>query len=65
MFKSIMLTALMAGWCMTCALGQDRYPHPVGQVHPNFELPDIESGDFRSLSDLRGQKVLLVHFASW
>ena len=36
-----------------------------GQPHPDFILPSIEDGKPIQLSDLRGKKVLLMHFASW
>ena len=36
----------------------------VGQMYPDFLLPRLD-GDFGRLSDYRGEKVLLVHFASW
>lgn len=36
----------------------------VGMVHPDFRLPTLD-GDFGRLSDHRGKKVLLIHFASW
>lgn len=36
----------------------------AGQMHPDFILPNIEGG-FTRLSDFRGKKVLLFHFASW
>ena len=36
----------------------------VGQVHPDFLLPKLD-GKFGRLSDYRGKKVLLIHFASW
>lgn len=42
-----------------------QYPVPEGAVHPDFKLPSVEDGQPISLSDYRGQKVLLVHFASW
>ena len=35
-----------------------------GQMFPDFRLPNLEGGWTR-LSDLRGQKLLLVNFASW
>jgi peroxiredoxin len=37
----------------------------VGQRHPDFTLPNIATGKPVSLSDFRGKKVLLIHFASW
>ena len=36
----------------------------VGEVHPDFTLPTVD-GDWLRLSDYRGKKVLLIHFASW
>jgi peroxiredoxin len=36
----------------------------VGKPHPDFLLPKID-GSFGRLSDTRGKKVLLFHFASW
>lgn len=35
-----------------------------GQMYPDFVLPSLAGKDVR-LSDYRGQKVLLFHFASW
>jgi hypothetical protein len=45
--------------------GAASYSPSVGQAHPEFILPDIASGEPVSLSQFRGRKVLLVHFASW
>jgi len=36
----------------------------VGQMYPDFLLPNIDGGWGR-LSDARGKKTLLIHFASW
>lgn len=41
------------------------YRPSVGQPHPDFVLPSIEDGENIQLSDYRGKKVLLLHFASW
>jgi len=41
------------------------YAPRVGQRHPDFTLPNIATGKPVSLSDFRGKKVLLIHFASW
>jgi hypothetical protein len=41
------------------------YAPTVGQRHPDFTLPDMATGKPASLSDFRGKKVLLIHFASW
>lgn len=36
----------------------------IGQTYPDFLLPML-GGGFGRLSDYRGKKVLLMHFASW
>jgi peroxiredoxin len=41
------------------------YGPKVEQRHPDFTLPDIATAKPVSLSDFRGQKVLLIQFASW
>ena len=41
------------------------YAPVVGTVHPDFVLPRIDTREAVSLSQYRGQKVLLIHFASW
>lgn len=43
---------------------QERTTALAGLMAPNFTLPDL-SGTPRTLSDLRGKKVLLVTWASW
>jgi peroxiredoxin len=54
----------MAALIMGLAL-QSAPPAPtVGQVHADFALPSIDEGVVR-LSDYRGKRVLLLHFASW
>jgi len=41
------------------------YSPQVGQLHPDFTLPGIADSEPVSLSQFRGRKVLLIHFASW
>lgn len=41
------------------------YRMSVGQPHPDFVLPSVDDGEPLQLSDYRGKKVLLLHFASW
>ena len=52
-----------------CAVAGSAYPvgysPRVGEPHPDFVLPDIASSRPVSLSQFRGKKVLIVHFASW
>jgi hypothetical protein len=43
----------------------DGYSPRIGQPHPDFTLPSIADRAPVSLSQFRGRKVLLVHFASW
>jgi AhpC/TSA family len=60
-------TTLLAllGWALaTPALAQG-YALKVGEHHPEFTLPDIQTGKPVSLADFRGKKVLLIQFASW
>jgi peroxiredoxin len=56
------MTAAMLGLLMSITAA---YEPAVGQRHPDFTLSTIEGDKTISLSDLRGQKVLLIHFASW
>lgn len=41
------------------------YAPKVGQPHPDFLLPTIDTREAMSLSQHRGQRVLLIQFASW
>ncbi len=58
---------------VTMSFTQDvnaEYTPKVGELHPDFTLPNINSVGLEqpkavSLSDFRGSKVLLIHFASW
>jgi len=57
---------LVASLCSvgTASVAEDFHPR-VGQVYPDFTLPSLAGGSPISLSQFRGRKVLLVHFASW
>ena len=44
--------------------GPPRIGTDVGQMYPDFLLPSLDAAPGR-LSDFRGKKVLLIHFASW
>ncbi len=37
----------------------------VGQTHPDLVLPRASGEGYLRLSDYRGKKVFLFHFASW
>lgn len=43
----------------------DQYRPKVGKAHPQIVLPTIEYDRTVALSQFRGKKVLLIHFASW
>lgn len=68
------MRAILA-FCMTsiamshslCSLAaQERFYRPqVGEFHVDFTLPKIRDRQPVSLSDFKGKKVLLLHFASW
>ena len=45
--------------------GAASYAPKVGEKHPDFTLPTIGDRTPVSLSDFRGNKVLLIQFASW
>jgi AhpC/TSA family len=60
-------TALLAmlGWALAAPVLAQDYSPRVGEHHPEFTLPDMQTGKPVSLADFRGKKVLLIHFASW
>lgn len=66
------LVRFAAVWAVATASAdavQNEPPHAIigtkeGQIYPDFLLPNLDGG-FGRLSDHRGKKVLLVHFASW
>lgn len=41
------------------------YAPKVGQVHAEIVLPRIDTRESVLISQYRGKKVLLIHFASW
>ena len=53
------LSLLVAGAATT------GYAPTVGTRHPDFTLAAVDGGKPVSLSDYRGKKVILLHFASW
>ena len=66
------LVRVACAWVVAAAFAsvvQSEPTHPTigtkeGQMYPDFLLPNLEGG-FGRLSDHRGKKVLLIHFASW
>lgn len=45
--------------------GAEWYSPETGKPHADFILPRIDTRESVSLSQFRGQKVLLIQFASW
>jgi peroxiredoxin len=60
--SDLMLTQLAFGQQLTIA---KNYRPAEGQPHPDFTLPAIDDGRKIALSQFRGKKVVLIHFASW
>jgi hypothetical protein len=58
------LLALL-GWALAGTVLAQDYAPKVGEPHPEFTLPDIQTGKPVALADFRGKKVLLIQFASW
>ena len=50
---------------VTSAVGAAGRAAVVGKPHPGFVLPSVIDRKPISLSQFRGRKVLLIHFASW
>ncbi len=67
MTKSRLLLALALGWMVVAppAISSESYAPRVGHRHPDLTLPNIANRQPVSLSQFRGKKVLLIHFASW
>jgi hypothetical protein len=65
--RNLSLLTLACGClcCLAAPSGADGYSPRVGQLHPDFTLPGIVDRAPVSLSQFRGRKVLLIHFASW
>jgi len=64
------LALLMAAGLLVIAVerapaAEVSYAPRVGQPYPDFTLARIDNRQPMSLSQLRGKKVLLIHFASW
>lgn len=53
-----------SGTQSSLSVEQKFYPTP-NQPYPDFVLPTIDGNESLQLSDYRGTKVLLIHFASW
>jgi hypothetical protein len=51
-------------WALGPAAGPQRHALTTAKA-PELELPDIRTGELFRLSSLKGQKVLLLAWASW
>ena len=47
------------------SLGNAQAPWKAGEPIPHVHLPDIRTGEAVDLSQFRGQRLLLIEFASW
>ena len=63
MKKLLLVAAALAA--LSPNLAQAQYRPKVGTYHVDFRLPRIDDGQKVELSELRGKKVMLIHFASW
>ncbi len=65
-FRVTTLSAFFCLWITAPTGAQESgYSPDIGQPHPEITLPRIDTREAVSLSDFRGKKVLLIHFASW
>lgn len=64
LLRLILSLSLFATTLVSLSAGENYSPR-VGQPHPDFLLPRIDNGQAVRLSQFRGKRVLLVHFASW
>lgn len=63
---SILAFAIAIGpGSVASAQQEPAYRPAIGKMHPDFRLPSIADGKPLRLSDFRGKKILLLHFASW
>ncbi|MEE8452089.1 MAG: hypothetical protein V3R99_09250 [Thermoguttaceae bacterium] len=66
MIQNASLIAVVCGVGLAAAIASaDGYRPQIGRLHPDFTLPKLADGSPVSLSQFRGRKVLLIHFASW
>ena len=52
-------------WGLAMSASAAPYAPKVGEPHADFVLPAVDGRRPVSLAQVRGRKVLLVHFASW
>ena len=62
------LPSMLAVVCVLSSLSPAAATTPLlreGARFPDLLLPDLESGELKTLKAFRGKKVLLLNFASW
>lgn len=62
---SRLTSRIVAAAVLSAGLAAQSTPWVVGQPLPDLRLPTIAGGDAVALSSLRGQRLLLIEFASW
>ena len=50
---------------LSVASAQENFAPKDGEVFPEMSFPTLDGDGFASLKDFRGEKVLLMQFASW
>jgi hypothetical protein len=64
----IQLLAVVLKICLFAGLNLNTmpsYPPSIGDPHPDFVLPNIDTNVPVSLSQFLGKKIILINFASW
>ncbi len=64
-FQTLALMACLFFFVGPHVMAGPSYPPRIGELHPDFVLPRIDNHSPVSLSQFRGKKLLLIHFASW
>jgi len=59
------LLALLTMFCLAQSARAQAVGHGVGDFFPDVELPTIDGEQTLRLSSFRGQRLLLIEFASW
>ncbi len=66
MLRRVLAAISFAGLTFFSASARaDGYSPQVGRPHPDFTLPRLADRSAVRLSQFRGRKILLIHFASW
>lgn len=61
---SIIVVFSAGSYSVALGAGPPKLGTRVGEMYPDSILPTLD-GKYGHLSDYRGKKVLLIHFASW